>query len=173
MSGERFDEWVPGHSRQLLRTAWLLTGDAGLAEDLVQTALLRCWQRWSRIQEMDNSYAYVQRVMTRLFLAGWRRKWRGEVPTEEIPDMAVADDSWRIADRASTRDALRRLPAGQQAAVVLKFAEDREAQTAELLGCSVGSVKRQVHRGLRSLRQDAQLLQEAGQKTGGFECVCC
>lgn len=80
--GPGFEDWVLARRGSLLRTAWLLTGDGGSAEDLVQTALLRCWPRWSRIRKMADPDAYVRKTMTNAYLNDRRRRWSGEVPTE-------------------------------------------------------------------------------------------
>lgn len=155
-----FTSWVLARRGSLLRTAWLLTGEGGSAEDMVQTALLRCWRHWSRVRKMADIDAYVRKIMTNLYLSDRRRRWSGEEPTGTLPDtmavpLAAADD------RARLLSALVRLPRGQRAVVVLRFAEDlSEQQTATLLGCSVGTVKSQTARALTALRDDADLLPE-------------
>ncbi len=160
-----FEQWVAAHERSLLRTAWLLSGNAATAEDLVQTALLKCWPTWPRIAAMADPAAYVRQVLTRSYLSWWRRRWRGEIPTPALSEGSVpADDGaaeGAVDDQRVLAAALARLPRGQRAAVVLRFAEDlSEAQTATVLGCSVGTVKSQTSRGLRSLREDPTLLRE-------------
>jgi len=158
-----FEQWVAMRETALLRTAWLLTGEAALAEDLVQTALLRCWPRWARIVRLENPEAYVRQVMARTYVSWWRRRWRGEIPTEHLPEQAQEPAEDARQDRAAVVAALARLPRGQRAVLVLRFAEDMsEAQTALALSCSVGTVKSQSSRGLRALRADAALLQEVG-----------
>lgn len=154
-----FVAYVVARRGALLRTAWLLTGDTPLAEDLVQTALLKCWPRWGRVGHMDNPDAYVRQVVLTTYLSWWRRRWRGEVPTDRLPEATHEDEP---VDRASLVAALARLPRGQRAVVVLRFAEDlSEARTAEVLGCSVGTVKSQTARALRTLRADSTLQPEA------------
>lgn len=149
--------WVAARQRAMLRTAWLLTGEAALAEDVVQAALLRCWPHWSRIRRMDDIDAYVRRAVTTTYLSWRRRRWRGELPTEHVPEGAVAAGDGSL-DRPVLLAALQRLPRGQRAAVVLRYAEDlSEAQTAAVLGCSVGTVKSQSSRGLERLRADPTL----------------
>lgn len=153
-----FEPWVAARQAALLRTAWLLTGDAGAAEDLVQAALVKCWPRWSRIGRMASPEAYVRRVLLSLHLSARRRRWRAEVPTAHLPDAAA--DGPPPQDAALVR-ALARLPRGQRTAVVLRFAEDLSVeQTAAAMGCSPGTVKSQTARALAALREDAALLQE-------------
>jgi len=146
-----FDALVAARSPALLRTAYLLTGDYHRAQDLVQTALSRAYVRWGRLRSVDAGEAYVQRVIVTTAASSWRRKWHGEVPTEVLPDRTspVAD----LDLRAGMRLALQRLPAAHRAVLVLRFYEDlSEAQTAELLGCSIGTVKSRTSRALAALR---------------------
>jgi RNA polymerase sigma-70 factor (sigma-E family) len=154
-----FAEFVAARSPALLRAAWLLTGDAGKAEDLLQTALARTWRGWPRISGGGNPEAYVRRMLYTTYLTWWRRRWRAEVPTEGLPGYAERADLADVADRSAVRDAvaraLARLPRGQRAVVVLRFFEDRSVQeTADLLGCSTGTVKTQCARALAALRAD-------------------
>jgi RNA polymerase sigma-70 factor (sigma-E family) len=156
-----FADWVIARRGSLLRTAWLLTGDVGRAEDLVQTALLKCWPKWRRISRMADIDGYVRAVMTTTYLSWWRRRWRGEVPTERLPEPTAATVD--PGHRDSLVRALARLPRGQRTAVVLRFAEDlSEAQTAEVMGCSVGTVKSQTSRALTALRADPAVQQLGG-----------
>jgi RNA polymerase sigma-70 factor (sigma-E family) len=149
-----FREYVKQSSPALLRSAWLLTGDRATAEDLVQAALAKVWPRWTSIQS-DNPDAYVRRVMITTFATWWRRRWRGEVPTGAVPDRPPASGPWEAIDsREVLRRSLAALPRRQRAVVVLRFYEDlSEAGTAEVLGCSVGTVKSQCARALAKLRQ--------------------
>lgn len=163
-SAPSFDEYVVARGGDLLRTAWLLTGDHQRAEDLVQTALGKTWPHWNRItQEGSGSYdAYVRRVMMTTYIAWWRRRWNSEYPTEFLPEPPSTDPD--VTDlRRDLLTALSRLPRGQRAVVVLRFFEDRtEAQVAETLGCSVGAVKTQSARALAALRHSPIL---AGEET--------
>ncbi|MFC4912534.1 SigE family RNA polymerase sigma factor [Actinomadura gamaensis] len=157
---EGFAEFVAARSPSLLRTAWLLTGDSGLAEDLLQTVLARVWWRWPRICAGGDPESYLRRVLYTTYLTWWRRRWRGELPSARPPDAAdradLADDS---AARDAVRRALARLTARQRAVVVLRFVEDRSvAETAAILGCTTGTVKTQTSRALNALRADADLL---------------
>ncbi|MDQ1292788.1 MAG: hypothetical protein QG608_668 [Actinomycetota bacterium] len=149
---EGFREFVTGRSPALLRTAWMLTGEQQLAEDLLQTALARTWPHWSRIRDSCPE-RYVRTVMVRVHGAWWRRKWRGELPVERVPEVVLADPSCRVAERFRLGAALRALPVRQRQVVVLRYYEDlSEQETAVHLGCSVGTVKSQAARGLAKLR---------------------
>lgn len=147
-----FEEYVAARGPALWRSAWLLTGDAHRAEDLVQAALLKCWSHWPRISARDGSLdAYVRRALVSTYTDWWRRRWTGEVPTEVLPETAAPDDLG--AERRDVLAALARLPRAQRAVVVLRYYDDlTEAQTADALGVSVGTVKSHASRALRALR---------------------
>ncbi|HET7734849.1 MAG TPA: SigE family RNA polymerase sigma factor [Nocardioidaceae bacterium] len=152
-----FDEFVAARSTALLRTAYLLTRDHGRAEDLLQTALAKGWLAWSRIESDPESY--VRKIMVNTYSTWWRRRWNDERPTEQLPDQGYADADTTI--RGDLWTALGNLPRGQRAVVVLRFFEDlTEAETARLLGCSVGTVKSQAARALARLRIDEALMDE-------------
>ncbi len=107
----------------MVASAYLLTGDRGLAQDLVQTALVRTWPHWERVRQ-GSPEAYVQQVMVRLQSSWFRRKWRGEVPTETLPEDAVqsarADSAAGIDERLVLAGALAKLPLGQRQVLVLR-----------------------------------------------------
>ncbi|HET7763042.1 MAG TPA: SigE family RNA polymerase sigma factor [Phycicoccus sp.] len=156
-TGGGFDAYVAARGGDLLRSAYLLTGDHQRAEDLVQTALSKVWPRWDRVVAGDASpHAYVRRVMVTTYIAWWRRRWNGEHPTDVLPEPTtpVRDEP----DRVDLVRALATLPRGQRAVLVLRYVEDlSEAQTAKALGCSVGTVKSQCSRGLAALRRSPLL----------------
>jgi len=141
----------------LQRTAYLLTGDWALAEDLLQTALTKSYLAWSRIQR-DEPEAYVRKVLVTTYATWWRRRWRGEHPTDALPDTAT--EAWAgVDDRVALAAALARLPRRQRAVVVLRFHDDlTERQVAEALGIAVGTVKSQTAKALAALRVDPSLL---------------
>jgi RNA polymerase sigma-70 factor (sigma-E family) len=158
---EGFEEFVASGSPRLLRTAYLLTHDRAQAEDLLQTALARAWEAWSRIR--GNPEPYVRRVLVNAYASAWRRRWRGEVPTADLPERAApgADPLAELAERDRLWRALGRLPRRMRAVLVLRYYEDlSEAETAEVLGCSVGNVKSQASRGLAKLRVDGTFASE-------------
>ncbi len=148
-----FDEFVAARSTALLRTAYLLTHDHGLAEDLLQTSLTKAWFSWSRIS--DSPEAYVRKVLFNTYATWWRRKWNGEHATEDLPDSGVGDASEATSGGVDLWTAMERLPRRQRAVVVLRYFEDlTESQTAEILGCTVGTVKSQCSKALAKLRID-------------------
>ncbi|GAA3668244.1 SigE family RNA polymerase sigma factor [Nonomuraea antimicrobica] len=150
-----YDAFVAAAWQPLLRTAYLLTRDWAVAEDLVQTALMKAWLAWSRLG--NEREAYVRKIIVNVHVSWWRRRWRQvEVTTGSPPDRTqAADDMGRADERELVWQALGRLPARQRAVVVLRFFEDMtEAQTAETLGCSVGTVKSQTSKALAKLRID-------------------
>jgi RNA polymerase sigma-70 factor (sigma-E family) len=151
-----FETFVTVAGGRLLRTAYLLTRDHALAEDLLQTALLRSWSAWPRLDGAPE--AYVRRVLVNTYASWWRRKWTGEHPTGDLPDGAGHDPIEGEAERRDVWDALGRLPRRQRAVVVLRYYEGlTEAETADVLGCSVGTVKSQASRALAKLRVDPGL----------------
>jgi RNA polymerase sigma-70 factor (sigma-E family) len=155
-----FEEFVAARGGALWRTAWLLTGDRQRAEDLVQTALGKAWPHWRRVSDTGSFEAYVRRVLYTTYVAWWRRRWNAEAPTADVPEAPGRDEAEAVAARRDVVAALARLPRGQRAVVVLRYFEDlTEAQTAAVLGCSVGTVKSQCSRALAALRSSPALTQ--------------
>ncbi|MDX6215323.1 MAG: hypothetical protein QOG99_907 [Frankiales bacterium] len=151
-----FDAFVAARSQALWRTAYLLTADRHLAEDLLQTALVETWRRWSRIEGLEHTEAYVRRILVTSHLKSTRRKVR--VRLGDVPDIGVYDGE----PPTDLLRALRELSPAQRAVVTLRYFDDRtEAQTAELLGCSVGTVKSHHARALARLRSLPFLTSEA------------
>lgn len=177
-----FEEFVAARARSLFRTAYLLVHHRETAEDLVQSALERAYPRWRRIQRTGAPEAYVRRIIVNLandlWRSGWNAPWQ-ELDDEhlELPDPAAAGAD--PADGVATRDllmrALRSLPFGMRAALVLRYWEGlSERQAAEILGVSVGTVKSQANRGLARLRDaveppDSKLPAMAGRAGGRCE----
>jgi RNA polymerase sigma-70 factor (sigma-E family) len=157
--GEGFAQFVEARQRALQRTAWLLTGDWALAEDLVQTALVRSWPRWERINRRDDPEIYVRRAMVNSWASWRRRRWWGERSTGSVPDSPVIGDlAAEAAVRITVQRALRSLTARQRAVLVLRVFDDLpEAQVAQVLGCAVGTVKATLAHAIARLRQDPRL----------------
>jgi RNA polymerase sigma-70 factor (sigma-E family) len=152
-----FSEFVTLRSKALLRTAYLLTGDLQRGEDLMQTALLKAYVGWPRLRDPAAVEAYVRRTMVTTNISWWRRKWRGEVPTADLPDVwtdqARPDPSDLVDGRSQMWPHLLALPARQRTAVVLRYYEDLpQIQIAEQMGCTVATVKSLTHRALVTLR---------------------
>ncbi len=154
-----FAEFVVSRERALQRTAWLLTGDWALAQDLVQTALVRSWPRWERIRRRDNPEIYVRKVMVNTWLTWTRRKWRGERACADVPDDAAPDDlANEIAIRVAVRQALATLTQRQRAVVVMRSFDDMsESDVGQALSIAVGTVKSTTAQALAKLRQDPHL----------------
>jgi len=132
-----------------LRLALLLTGDRWQAEELLQDSLVRIYERWRKLAQHDDLHAYLRRALANNHTSMWRRR-RRESLVADVPDRAAAAGS--EAD-VEVKRALMALPARQRAVVVLRLYEDlSERQTAEALGCSVGTVKSQYARALEKLR---------------------
>ncbi|WP_327354743.1 SigE family RNA polymerase sigma factor [Streptomyces sp. NBC_01304] len=148
-----FEAFVAARGPRLLRVAWLLTGDAHLAEDLLQTVLARVWPKWHGIAE-DHPEAYIRKALVHTHSSWWRRRWRGEVPHGELPDKIGSFDAYAGVDlEQSLASAIRGLPVRQRAVVVLRYFEDLSVEeTAATLGCAPGTVKSQSAKALRTLR---------------------
>ncbi len=156
---EGFAQFVEARERALQRTAYLLTGDWALAEDLVQTALARAWPRWERITRRDDPEIYVRKVLVNTWTTWTRRRWRGERPSAAVPDSAAAGDvAEEVTVRIGLRGALESLTPRQRAVLVLRIYDDLpEAQVAHVLNCAVGTVKATMSQALSKLRENPQL----------------
>jgi RNA polymerase sigma-70 factor (sigma-E family) len=153
-----FRDYVRERSRALLRTAYLLTGNRADAEDLVQSALAKTYLAWDRIEDRGALDGYVRRAMVNTHISWWRRRRVEEYPTDEVPDQVVADHAMSSDIQEAVRRAVDRLPQRMRAAVTLRFYEDMtEAEIAEVLGVSLGTVKSTVSRAVAKLRIDAEL----------------
>lgn len=156
-----FDEYVTVRYQQLVRMARLLTQDWALAEDLVQSALVKCWGSWGSIRN-DDPTAYIRRTLMTTYFGWWR--WRRSRPERlmAVDVERVTTDDYTMIENADLLDALRSLPKRMCAVVVLRYFEDlTEAQTAAALGCTVGTVKSQTHRALRRLHLELSAVEEA------------
>ncbi|WNV75545.1 SigE family RNA polymerase sigma factor [Geodermatophilus sp. DSM 44513] len=147
-----FEAFVAARSGELLRTAVLLSRDRGHAEDLLQTALVKAYRRWSRIAGED-PYPYVRRILVTTAAGWWRLRSSQEVVALPAAEPAGPDATEDVAERERVADALATLPPRMRAVLVLRYAEDlSEAATADALGCSVHTVRSQTVRGLARLR---------------------
>lgn len=151
-----FDDFVNTRGPALLRFAYLLTGNAHQAEDMVQEALARSHLHWSKIDEYQVPEAYVRKAVLRLYLSWRHRRSSTEVMLANIPERAAigADEADQIAIRHQLRQLLAALPRMQRAVLVLRYFEDRDDdQIADLLGCARATVRVHAARGLRRLRE--------------------
>lgn len=149
-----FEEFATAAWTGLLRYGHLLTGDRASAEDLVQTALLRTALRWKHIRS-DNPVAYVKTAMARQQINLATRLLRRERTVEVVPDRASGvDATGAIDERTAMWQALARLPPRQRAVLVLRYYEQlSEKEIADVLGCSLGTVKSTASKALARLRQ--------------------
>ncbi|WP_331769979.1 SigE family RNA polymerase sigma factor (plasmid) [Embleya sp. NBC_00888] len=148
-----FKEFVLGARTRLLRTAYLLTGDHHRAEDLVQTALIRVYRRWRRIDRGMGAEAYTRRVVVNLHNSWWRRKSSREQSRAELPEGAVRNAHALVELHTDMWAALATLSPRTRAVLVLRYYEDlSEAEVARILGTPIGTVKSQHSRGLARLR---------------------
>ncbi|WP_433538000.1 SigE family RNA polymerase sigma factor [Micromonospora sp. CA-249363] len=154
-----FATFVSTYSPGLLRSAWMLTGDDGRAEDLLQSSLSKAWRRWSQVTNASSPEAYVRRILYTTYVSWWRRRWHGELPSARLPEQVYeADLTTLISRREAVRAALGRLTRQQRAIVTLRYLEDLSvAETAAILNCSVGTVKVQSARAMAALRRDPRL----------------
>jgi RNA polymerase sigma-70 factor (sigma-E family) len=146
-------EYVSVRLPRLHRLAYLLCADAHQADDIVQAALTSLYLGWRRASKADSLDAYVNRIVVRRYLDEKRRRWSRVLLGDALPDVPAADGAGGIEQRDELVNALRALPEGQRAVLVLRFLGDLSVEaTAEALGCSAGNVKSQSSRGLATLR---------------------
>lgn len=154
-----FDAFVVQRSGRLWRAAWLLTGDRQRAEDLVQTALTKCYSKYAALSDDDAFEAYLRTTMYRTYVSWWRRRWNGEQPAEQLPEGSL--DAAFETTQVDLARALGELPKMQRAVLVLRFFDDRSvADVAQLLGISEGTVKTHSSRGCAALRGSLHLAEE-------------
>jgi RNA polymerase sigma-70 factor (sigma-E family) len=150
-----FEAWMTARQRWLLRTAFLLTGDVHTAEDLVQTTLAKLYLAWDRVSAHGVD-AYARKILVNEHASMWRRTWRHrEVVTDDLTrhEVPVHDEAYD-GTRTALWDAVRALAPRQRAVIVLRYYEQlSEAETAEALGISLGTVKSQANRAIATLRE--------------------
>jgi len=151
-----YADFVRSRTHALLRSAYLLTGDQHLAEDLVQEALARTHRSWARLERAGNAEAYARKIMYHAQVSIWRRPKVAEALPGDLPDAPAGrgdDPAEAAAQRVSLQRALLQLSAKQRAVIVLRFFEDHtEVEAARMLGVSVSTVKTQCARALDRLR---------------------
>ena len=155
---QEFDAYFRARRDAVRRTAYLLCGDWHRADDHAQAAFVALHRHWRRIRDRDALDAWMRKTLVRTVVDESRRPWRRERSTEDpVVTTAVADRADGPADSIVTRhvlvDGLRAVPPRQRAVLVLRFLEGLDvAATAEVLGCSTGTVKSQTAHGLDALR---------------------
>ena len=148
-----FEEFAIARTPELLRAAWLLTGERYAAEDLVQDTLARLYSRWTRVRRADNPVAYARTVLTRLFIDGRRRKRSGEHPVEHVPEGGRSDPDTAL--RRTLVDALAGLGETDRAVLVLRFLLDLDVATvATTLDLTGQAVRSRTNRALARLRDE-------------------
>jgi RNA polymerase sigma-70 factor (sigma-E family) len=155
---DRFTEFVRAHSTSLFRTAYLMTGDYQRAEDILQGALVRVYQRWSRVDAMNSSVGYARKVVVSQAASWWRRRSSHEPLLHLIDEPVWGGRVDEVAEHLRVWNAVLSLPRRQRAVTVLRYYEDMsEAGIAETLGMAPGTVKSHSHAAVRRL---AKLLGE-------------
>jgi RNA polymerase sigma-70 factor (sigma-E family) len=148
-----FAEYVSARSGALHRAAYLMVGDVGLAQDLVQEALIRTYVGWSRLRDPANAEAYTRRAITTIAIDWSRRARSAERPSARAPDTVTPDHADGVDEQTWLWQCLLQLPIRQRVAIVLRYYDDlTEAQTADAMGCAVGTVKSTVSAGMARLR---------------------
>src|SRR4051812_19278855 len=158
LEAEDFASFVRKHSRSLYGTAYLLTGSAQAAEDLLQDTLAALYPKWTRVIAAEQSVAYVRRALTNRFVSSTRRPWVRDRAVSELPDRpSDLDLAVVVADRRLLWQLLLTLPERQRTAIVLRYFHDlSDAEIAPALGCREVTVRSLVSRGLAELRARAK-----------------
>lgn len=145
-----FSAYVAERRPRLVRTAVLLGCPSADAEDVVQSALLKCYRSWRKVVRADHPDAYVHRVLVTTLYDARKRRWNGELPTEDLPELAGTDPAW--AEGIAVRRALSAMSADHREVLVLRyFADLTERDTALALGVAPGTVKSRTSRALAAL----------------------
>lgn len=154
---EAFTEFVKRRWAPLVQLSCALAGDRHLGEDLAQATFDRLWARWSKVSKSGDPWAYTQKIAVSLASTWRRRLWRSELITAAVPDKAAPEDTAGKLDlRQDVARWLKELPPRQRAVVTLRFLADMSIeQTAEIVGCSPGTVKSQTAKALTHLRRTA------------------
>ncbi len=149
-----FEQLVATRWAALYRTAYLLTGQQGDAEDVLQSTLVKAFGSWRKVARAESPEAYVRRMLVNEFISTQRRRRRAREHTaRQRPAEPAPAHEESVADRVDLWPQVRALAPRQRAVVVLRYYEDlSERQIAETLGCSVGTVKSQAAQALRTLR---------------------
>ena len=151
-----FDEYVAARRPTLVRTAVLLGCPESDAEDVVQTALLRCYRSWRRVVRARQPEAYVYRVLVNALHDARARRWNGELPTERIPDHPAADTDLNTG--LAVRRALAAMSTEHREVLVLRYYADlSERETADVLGIPPGTAKSRTARALAALAADSNV----------------
>jgi len=168
-SDDGFDRFMAERWPRVLRSAYMLTGDRHDAEDLAQAAFERVCVAWGRVRRAENPDAYVQRVLLNCHRGRFRKRRVPEYPVAAVPEglRLVRDHAEVHGERDVLMAALNDLAPRQRAVIVLRYYEDlTEAQAADVLRCSVGTIKSQTAKALERLRRHGQILEFAPTAAG-------
>jgi RNA polymerase sigma-70 factor (sigma-E family) len=166
-----FEAYMAARQPSLLRTAYLISGDRHTAEDLVQTALAKLYLSWDKVHDRHMLDGYVRRIIVNEHNSLWRRAWKKrELSTDTLPDDRTVTHEHDDGQRDALWEFVQTLPRRQRAVIVLRYYEDlSEAEIAETLGVSVGTVKSQASRALAAMRsrvhENPVLAQDAAHAT--------
>lgn len=164
---EGFRDFVESRYPSLVRFGTLLAADQGRGEDLVQDALVKTLKAWSRLHPDGSPEAYTRTVMTHASWRAGKRLWRGEQPTAELPELAGPDAYGEVDTADAVRRALGSLPAQQRTVLVMRYWDHlSEAEIADRLGVSAGTVKSRASRAIAALRAGG-LLGDGSSIVGG------
>ena len=156
-----FSDLVAARSPALFRTAYAVVGDHQLAQDLLQEALAKAYVAWPRLRDAAKAEAYVRRTIVTTGISWWRRPSFHERPAAVLPEAGGSDATEQVTTRDAVWPLVCNLPPRQRAALVLRYYEDlSEAETAQVLGVSVGTVKSTTSRALVKLRESAGLRED-------------
>jgi len=154
-NSDEYRAYVVTNLDRLRRTAYLLCRDWHAADDLVSVAIGKLYRKWPKASEIQNLDAYVRAILVRAWIDEQRRPWRREHASDDLPELPVAEGP-DTADRMLLTELLGTLTPRRRAAVVLRFYFELSVEeTAETLGCSVGTVKSLTARGLDAMRTRA------------------
>lgn len=150
-----FADYLAARQPALLRTAYLLTGDRHQAEDLLQTSLAKLYLAWDKVRDKGSVDGYVRRIMVNEQNSLWRRAWKKrEFVTDEVPESAPHHDAYDDGTDDELWGVVQSLPERARAVVVLRYYEQMsEAEVADALGISIGTVKSQCSRAMATLRE--------------------
>jgi RNA polymerase sigma-70 factor (sigma-E family) len=156
---EEYKGYVVARYRTLVQAAVLFGCRRQDAEDAVQDALIRCYRAWPQVSLARDKDAYVYRVLVNGISRGWRRRWGGETPFEDVPEPDPTDDhAVGVSVSQTVRTSLMRLAPDQRQVLVLRyFADLSEAQIAQVLGVAQGTVKSRSSRAIAALAKDSSL----------------
>jgi len=148
-----FEAFCLAQNPRLIRMLTLFSGDVELARDLTQETLARAWLHWRKVRKMDRPDLWTKRVAINLATSQMRRRRTERIYQDRISSAALLEQVEEGNDRVAVRAALMRLSERQRTAIVLRYLEDLSVdQTADLMSCSAGTVKKLTARGLVGLR---------------------